>query len=156
PGDTDKKAAGGESASAVPAPPEAPALDARTHGWEGGRVYAYRLKVTSTMTLGAEGNAFDFDLTGLGRLVARTATPEATTLYASVTDIKATSRVPDSQAEFDKVATQIGEAGCFFTLSGGRVSELRVPQGGAATVINVYRQIASALQFARTVRDVDR
>src|SRR5262249_42501821 len=95
------------------------------------------------------GNAFDFDLSGTLRMTAMTVTDEAATLYATVAGAKAVSRVPDSQSAFDKVAAQVQSGGYFLTLSGGRLTEMRVPQGAAPTVVNVYREIASALQFAR-------
>ena len=150
PGDPSVATQGGSAVAQNP--PEQP-LDARTRGWDLGRLYAYRLKLTSTVSMGGPDNTFDFDLTGVVRIATMTVTPEVATLYATMVDVKTVSRMPDSQSEFDKLAALIQKAGCFFTFSGGRLSELRVPQGAAPTVVNVYRQVVSALQFARPARE---
>jgi len=147
---------GADAGSVVAASPPPPTLDTRTLGWDLGKLYAYQLKLVSTMSMGSPDNSFDFDLTGIVRLATVTATPELATLYATIADVKAVSRIPDSQEEFDKIAAQVQKAGCFFTLSGGRLRELRVPQGAAPTVINVYREVASAFQFARPLQELTR
>jgi hypothetical protein len=142
-----------QASSTATAAADPPPLDPRTRGWDLGRTYGYRLKLTSVVNMGGSDAAFDFDLMGVVRIAAMTVTPESATLYATIADVKAVSRVPGSQNQFDKVASQVQQGGCFFTLSGGRLSELRVPQGALPTVVAVYRHVAAALQFARPGRE---
>lgn len=73
-----------------------------------------------------------------------------------VREARVTSRVPNTQADFDKLAAQLNASGFFFTLAGGRVTELRVPGGLSALTVNLYRDIASRLQFARSAKDEPR
>jgi hypothetical protein len=131
-------------------------LDARTRGWELGQWYAYHLKLTSAVSFGAGANAFDFDLEGLVQITPTEVTPEMARLYVGVANPHIVSRTAGSQPEFDKVAEQIKGTGCFFTLSGGRVKDMYAPRGLSAIAANTYREIAAALQFARTVPSTDR
>jgi hypothetical protein len=145
------------AASAVsPSKPVVPlaALDARTLGWELGRRYSYRLKLTTEIAVADGPKNFDFDLTGNAAVVPVAVTPDVATLYVSLGDATIVSRVSGNHAELDKVAAQIRAAGVFFTLSGGRGSEMRFPPGQSAMASTSYRQIASALQFARASGNV--
>src|SRR5260221_3455944 len=121
--------------------PAAPALDPRTIGWEAGQWYGYDLALTTALSFGDGPKVFDFDLNGLVQISPSTVTPEVVTLYIALADPKIVSRVPQSQAGLDKVASEIRSSGCFFTLSGGRVTEMRAPRGFSAIAGNMYREI---------------
>src|SRR5260221_9323700 len=47
-------------------------------------------------------------------------------------------------------------SGWFVSLSGGRVTEMRAARGVSAIAGNMYREIGSSLQFARSLRPADR
>jgi hypothetical protein len=142
--------------AASPSEPVVPlaALDPRTVGWELGKRYSYRLRVTTEIAIANGPKNFDFDLTGNAAVVPVEMTPDLVTLYVSLGDATIVSRVSGNHAELDKVAAQIRAAGVFFTLSGGRVSEMRFPPGQSAMASTSYRQIAAALQFARASGDL--
>jgi hypothetical protein len=134
----------------------APALDTRTHGWDLGQWYAYSVKVSSAVSFGPGSNMLDFDFDGLVQITPTAVGPDATTLYIAVANPRIVSRVTGSQPEFDRIASQIGATGCFFTFSGGRVVEMQSPRGLSPTAGNTYREIAAALQFARAARPAAR
>jgi hypothetical protein len=149
----------GERAGGAPVAVQAgktPALDPRTRGWEAGKRYAYRLKSTTAVSFGGGVNAFDFDLMGNVAIAVVAVGSDSVTLHASITDTTSVSRVPGTQAEFDRLAAEIGAAGCFFELRGGRVSEMRLAKGQPAMVANAFRELGSALQFAHAVGDSSR
>ncbi len=131
---------------------EPPALDAHTRGWEPRQWYAYALKLTSAVSFGEGGSAFDFDLEGIVQIAPTQVTSEAATLYVGIANPRIVSRVSGSQPEFDKVARQIASTGCFFTVSGGRVTEMYAPRGLPSIAANTFREIGAALQFARTIQ----
>jgi hypothetical protein len=133
---------------------EATALDPHTPGWELGHRYVYQLGFTTQVSFGA--GAFDFDLGGQLELVPIKQTPDKTTLHASISDAKITSRIPGGQAELDRSAAEIRAGGAFFTLAGGRLSEFAVPVKQSALASSTYRQVAAALQFARALNGSQR
>jgi hypothetical protein len=144
-----KPAAPSQAANAA-APSQAQTrLDARTLGWTLGKAYPYRVKLTTKIAFDGGPNNFDFDLEGEALVVPVKVTPDEATLYLSVADARIVSRVPGSQSELDKAAADIRAAGIFFTLSGGRTTEFRLPKAQSQLAGNSYRAIASALQFAR-------
>jgi hypothetical protein len=124
-------------------------LDAQTHGFELGKFYGYRLKLTSTIALATGPNAYDFDLTGNVGLMPVQVSAESVTLHVSIPDAAIVSRIPGSEPEFERIAKELRGTGAFFTLKGGLVSELRVPPGQAPMVSTIYREVAAALEFAR-------
>ena len=144
----------GEPAGPLPtaaASAAAPAPDPRTYGWEAGQWYAYDLKLTTRVSFGGDSDTFDFDVTGPVQVTPTVVSPDAVTLYVAIADPKITSRVPGSQASLDKVAAELRATGCFFGLSGGRVTDMRAPRGFPAMAANTYREIGAAFQFAHTV-----
>jgi hypothetical protein len=108
------------------------------------------------VSFGDGANTFDFDLEGRVQITPTAVTPDAATLYVAIADPKIVSRVPGSQPALDKVAAQLGGTGCFFTVSGGRVANMHAPRGLSTMAANVYREIGSELQFARTTSATDR
>jgi hypothetical protein len=124
-------------------------LDPSTRGYELGKFYGYRLKLATTIALANGPKAYDFDLTGKVGLIPVKVTPESVTLHISIPDAAAVSRIPESQSEFDKVTKEMRETGAYFTLTAGRLAELFVPPGQGPMVSTTYRQVASAIQFAR-------
>jgi hypothetical protein len=134
---------------AVPATIPSPSvLDPTTRGWEPGRRHVYTMKQTVTISFGDGTSSFDFDVIGDVDVRPVNATSESVLLYTLIRGAKIVSRVQGSQAELDKVARQIGQKGCFLTISGGRLTEIRVPKGVSPTVVNMYRTIGAGLQFA--------
>jgi len=144
------------ASSALSARPAPPALDPRTVGWDEDQWYAYELALSTAVSFGDGPKVFDFDLSGLVQIEPAAVTPEVVTLYVALADAKIVSRVPRSQADLDRVATELQSTGCFFTLSGGRVTEMRAPRGFSAIAANTYREIGASLQFARPTALADR
>jgi hypothetical protein len=138
-----------QGSSTAPAPD---ALDPLTHGWELTKRYTYQVKTTSRVALG-DTNAFDFDVTGNLEVVPVTGSASIMMLHAALGDTTIMSRLPGTQPGFDKLATEITSSECFFTLEGGRLTELRIPRNLSTMAAATYRQIAAALQFARVVGD---
>jgi hypothetical protein len=132
-----------------------PSLDPHTRGWEFGRWYAYQLKLTTAVSFADGPNAFDFDLTGLVQITPTNVAADVVTLYVAMANPQITSRVPQSQSAFDKVASQMAASGCFFSLSGGRITEMHTARGLSPSAANAYREVGSALQFARTLQNVE-
>ncbi len=131
-------------------------LDSRTRGWEPGHQYVYGLKLTSAVRFGTDRASFDFDLEGKLHIVPQQVATETVNLYMLITDPKITSRVTDMQPDLDKVAEQIASSGCFFALSGGRLTDISIPKGAPTMVVSVFREIASNLQVSRAQGDPKR
>jgi hypothetical protein len=152
-GGTDKGAAPASSVASpppelAPVEPAAVVLDTRTRGWETGKEYGYRLKLTSAVAFGDAPNAFDFDVAGDLVVTPVTASPEVVMMYASMANAKLDSRIRGSQPEYDKISAELRGSYCFFTLTGGRLSQLRLPVGLSPMSADIFRTVASALQFA--------
>jgi hypothetical protein len=124
-------------------------LDGLTRGWAAGKRYGYRIKLSTELSVAGGPKSFDFDLVGNAAVVPVSVNPTTATLYVSIGDAAIVSRIPQSQSELDKVSAEIRTAGVFFTMSGGRTSEMRFPPGQSPMASSSYRTIASALQFAR-------
>jgi hypothetical protein len=125
-------------------------LDPSTRGFELGKFYGYRLKLTTSIALANGPKAYDFDLTGSVGLIPVKVSPETVTLHVSIPDAAVQSRIPQGQADLDKVSAEMRETGAYFTFTKGQLGELFVPPGQNAMVSTVYRQVAAALQFARS------
>jgi hypothetical protein len=136
------------AASSAAAPGATVALDPRVQGWDLGKRYTYRLKLTTSVSFGEGDAAFDFDVTGNVRFTSAMVTPQVATLYFTIGDAQITSRVPSPSA-FESTAAEIRKADAFVVLTGGRVTEMRLPSELSPMAANTYRAIASAIQFAR-------
>jgi hypothetical protein len=128
-----------------------PTADPRTIGWNVGTGYRYGLKLSTELAFGEQPDSFDFDLTGNATVVPVTATGTSATLFLTLGDAKITSRVADSQPQFDKLAAEIRKTGFFFGLSGGLTREVWLRHGTSPFAVTIYREIGSALQFGRVV-----
>ena len=95
--------AGSESTSAASTTPPVPVLDTRTRGFRAGTWYAYTMHLTSTVAMGDNPKAIDFDVDSLVRASAVRSTPESATLYIALTGPAIVSHVPGSQPAFDKI-----------------------------------------------------
>jgi hypothetical protein len=126
-------------------PPQATAPAER--GWKVGARHQYDLKLTTVIRLGDGPTQFDFDLVGKLFLIPTEVTADEDTVYARIGELQVVNRLTKPQAELDRVAQQITAAGCFFKLSGGRLTEMRVVRGTSPPVLSTYREVASALQF---------
>jgi hypothetical protein len=124
-------------------------LDPHTRGWTMGNRYTYRMKLSTTVAFDETGNGFDFDVVGQLELEPVAVSPESVTLYATIPDARLVSRIPGAQAELDKLAAELRSSGAFFVENGGRTEELRVAPSTSQMAASTYRQVASALQFAR-------
>jgi hypothetical protein len=144
-----------EAAASASAMEASATLDTHTRGWDAGTRYIYDVKLSSAVAFGTGTNSMDFDLTGTVVIVPSTITPETSTLFATIGESAIVSRDPGSQSQFDKVAAQIRSTGCFVTLAGGRITELRVPMSLSPIAANLYRSIVSSLQFARSIETAD-
>lgn len=134
--------------SAAPAAPRTVALDTHTRGWDAGRAYTYGVGISTAVSFEQGATVYDFDLTGTLELSTFSRTHEAATLHAGMKDVKLVSRLPQGQAELDRVAREVEAGDAFLSFTGGRASELRVPAAQSTTANGIYRQIACALQFS--------
>lgn len=130
-----------------PAPVALPAGKER-ESWAVQSRYVYDMKLGTAISVGGSANAFDFDLTGHLEVTPTSATNDTVSLYMTAADAAISSRVPGSQPELDKVAAAMRATGCFVTMEGGRLTELRVPPSASSMVVNAYREVASAMQLA--------
>jgi len=135
--------------------PTAHELDRGTPGWQLNQQYTYDLSLTTALAFGQQVKAFDFDLAAKLLVIPTSVTPEATTLFLAFQNPKLTSRVPSTQPNYDSIAAQLAQSGCFITLSGGRVTELRIVPGLSLVSVGVYRDIGSRLQFSRPLPRAD-
>jgi hypothetical protein len=148
--------AGPQTTSAAPAAPPVPVLDTRTRGFRAGTWYSYTVHMTSTVAMGDNPKAVDFDVDSLVRMSDVRSTPESATLYIAFVSPTIVSRLPGSQPAFDKIRSEVEATGCFATLTGGRITEMYFARGMSVTTANLYREVAAALQVSRAVGDVDR
>jgi hypothetical protein len=155
PAEADRAGTASTTPSAAAAVP-AVRRETRTRGWDFGRWYAYRLTIGTTVSFGDDANRFDFTLDGVVEITPTTITSGDVTLYVAVAQPKIVSRIPSTQAKLDQVAKQIESTGCFFTLSGGRVTEMFAPRALSTTAATAYREIGSALQFAHSAEPARR
>src|SRR5688572_18919717 len=119
------------AARPAPAQAQAPAvpLDPLTRGWALGQPHVYGMTLSTTITFAGGGQTYDFDLMSTVDVVPQDVTPERTTLYIGIRDARVVSRAPGTQGEIEAAAAELRASGALVTLSGGRVSELRVPAG---------------------------
>lgn len=118
-----------------------------TRGFSLGEQYRYTIKLSTAVRFVAEQASFDFDLLGDLELRVIRVAPEAATLYAAMHGARVVNRVPATRAELDELVAELRSKGAFFTLAGGRASELMVPPGTSAMAASTYRQVGAALQF---------
>ncbi|MEP7050523.1 MAG: hypothetical protein ABJB12_09235 [Pseudomonadota bacterium] len=123
-------------------------IDQRAAGWEMGNRYSYRLKLTSALGFGGQGDSFDFDLDAELVAAPTAINAQGTTLFVALVNPKFVSRISGSQEEFDRIAKQLANYGCYFTLAAGQVKDMYFAPGLPAITISVYRQLGAALQFA--------
>jgi hypothetical protein len=109
----------------------------------------------TSVAFGGGAKALDFEVSGTVQISPVAVAPAGVTLYVAVADPKIVSHMRTDQAEFDRIAQQIKASGTFFVLSAGKVAEMRTPRGFSETTANVYRAVASALQFAHATGDAD-
>jgi hypothetical protein len=139
----------GPSTAASAAAPAGASLDERTPGYVAGQSYDYRLKLTSKLQFESRGDLYDFDLLATLELSPLRVTPEATELRATLRNSRIQSRVPNSQAEFDRIVPQLARP-FLVTLKGGRVSDASLPRDVHPLVAGTFRSIGAALQLARS------
>lgn len=142
--------------SAARATADSVALDRHTRGWEVGQRIVYRTEIGMVVAFGAGSNSLEFDLFANVEVTPTRSSAESVTLYAAPRDVRAASRVAESQPEFDKLAALLNSTGCFYTLEGGQVTEVRVARDLPPTAANAFRTIGSALQFARSINPLMR
>jgi len=119
-----------------------------TAGWKLGERYSYRLALTTNLAL-SEATAFDFDVSADLVVIPTPATTTDTTLLLALRNWKFVSRVPETQADFDKLVPAGEKSGCLLVLSSGHLTEMQFASGLSALIANIYREIGSYLQFAK-------
>ena len=134
------------------APNSAPALDRRTLGWAMGQVYTYQVRLDTTVEMGSEAKPLQVNITGQVQLIPSEVTPERVTMLTALRDIVIRGSSSDN---VDNLARQMNDSAAFFTLEGGKLVELKMPAALSSLGISAYREIASRLQFARAVGEVD-
>ena len=113
----------------------APVVDqTQMRGWQQGQEYVYRFQTTSQIALRDKTPLYDFDLAARAKLLA---------LEVSAFE----SRIPGSQAEFDRLSTHLKEP-YFFELKGGLVTSANVPKDLHPLATAVFRSLSASLQFA--------
>jgi hypothetical protein len=120
-------------------------------GWKMDTQYRYSVRMQSSISFGQAPPTTAFDLAGTATIVPVSSTATSVTIFETIADAKVAARSKDAQADLDKVAAQIRKTACFFTLSGGIVSEMRMPRALLPTVASTYRALASSFQFARSL-----
>ena len=138
--------------AAPTAPNSAAALDRRTLGWAMGQVYTYQVRLDTTVEMGNDAKPLQVNITGQVQLIPSEATPERVTMLMALRDVVIRGSSSDN---VDNLARQINDSAAFFTLEGGKLVELKIPAALSSLGISTYREIASRLQFARAVGDVD-
>jgi hypothetical protein len=130
-------------------------LDEATRGFAERERYVYDFELSTTIALGPDANAFDFDLGGELSLTAVNVTAQAATLYAEVSKARVATRIPGSEAELDRLAAEIETSHAFLVFEAGRVSELRVPPELSQFATGTFRQLGAALQFVHDKNGAD-
>ena len=106
---------------------ESPQANTKMRGWQQGQLYIYRYHSTSQIALGDKTPLYDFDLTCRAELTALEVGANSASFYLKLDDVKVVSRIPNSQAEFDKLIPKLA-APYFFDMKGGLVSAANLPE----------------------------
>jgi hypothetical protein len=153
-------APGAQTSRDQPAPvasvaPARPALvtPTRTRGYAQGERYRYAAKLSTAVRFHQDQTVFDFDLVGHVELTPVSITAEEVCLYATMEDARVVNRTPEKEEELEQLTRELRASGGFFTLSGDRLSELRVPEALSPMAATVYRHVAAGLQFAHAPDD---
>ena len=134
----------------------APLPEPLTRGFSVGERYRYAMKLSTSVRFQEDRASFDFDLLGDVDLRAFTVTPDTATLYATLVNARVVNRVAETQPQLDQMLVELRGKGAFFSIAGGRASELLVPSGMSAMAASTYRQVAASLQFVHGGPGADR
>ncbi|MGO9835078.1 MAG: hypothetical protein ACLP1X_12765 [Polyangiaceae bacterium] len=126
-----------------------PTVSPHGHGWAAGGWYAYGARMTTTVGLGNDSKAFDFDLDTVVQAGTARYASDRVTLFLAAASPRVTSRVPEMQGHFDQLEKELTATGCFATYEDGRLSDFYLPRGLSPMTANIYRALAAALQFSR-------
>jgi HEAT repeat protein len=124
-----------------------PRSQPKMRGWQLGQEYGYRFQTSSRISLGEKALLYDFDLNAHARVIAINVTASAASFYLVLENAQFVSRVPGSQADFDRLSSQLKQP-YFFDLKAGLVSSVSVPQDLHPLAIAVFRSFSASLQFA--------
>jgi len=105
------------------------------------------MRTTSWIALDGQPALFDFDFIADVEVTPVEARADAVTLVARFDQVRFVSRIAGSQAEFDKLAVGFTDPYAF-TLTHGRVSQVRVAKNTHPLVVGVLRTLSAALQFS--------
>jgi HEAT repeat protein len=136
-------------AAALSLGPDGAAVAGVTPSWQAGKEYRYRMSLRTLLRFGDAENAFDLHLDGSVNIAVARATGDDAMLHLTIPDARVVSQPGKRHDEVDRAVAQVRDAGCFVTFSRGRFTELRVPGQLSDMAVNVFRQIASALQVTR-------
>jgi len=124
-----------------------PRAEPTARGWQLGQEYGYRFLTSSRISLGDKALLYDFDFSAHARVIAVDVTSNAASFFLVLENAQFASRVPGSQAEFDRLSGHLKQP-YFFDLKGGLVSLVSVPQDLHPLATAVFRSFSASLQFA--------
>ncbi len=130
-----------------------PTFDPLMHGWAPRVHYDYRVDVKSVLDFGSGGQKpITFEIAGGLVVVPVAVTATTATLFVAFHDVApdTASRGGGGVVALEKVHDELRGGGCFFDLQGGRFAAMHLRRAMTSEAANVYREIASALQFVRT------
>lgn len=134
--------------AAVAAPPAAAvAAPAEQVRWATGVEYTYQLALASRMSVGAAANQVDFALEARLALTPYRSGPEGLGFHGALREIAIEAGANQHQAQYKELAVALARP-FLFTLTEGRLSELRVPPGQARFAVSIQQTAAAALQWA--------
>jgi HEAT repeat protein len=112
------------------------------------------LKLSSSLSFGVQSSVLEFELSSDVVVIPTAVTDKQTTLFVGLRNTKIVSKLPQSQAELQRIAEQVSSTGCLFTFSGGLVTEGRIAPDLSPLTAGIYREVAGRLQFVHALDDL--
>lgn len=126
--------------------------DLKIYGWKNGEQYDYRFEMSSRVALDNGGHTLsDFDMQGTVRITPLQVHETKAEFIAAFAVAKVVSRVPGTQAKFERLGEDLKRP-CLFTMSGGIVTQYDLAGDTVPIAAGVIRTVLASLQFARAKR----
>lgn len=129
---------------------EAPRSNANTNvgpKWLPNQAYTYRLKLASRLSIGEQTPMVEFDLTGDAKLDIRELPDKSLQFSVRLIQPKFIKGSGGADGQFDQLATEL-KAPFFFTLTAGKLREVRGRAGASRFATSILHTIAAAFQFS--------
>jgi hypothetical protein len=130
-----------------PAPPAQTVAAVAGPTWRTESLYVYEVDLASEALLGPDNSMLDFDLKARLELRPRRQDGSNVELAATLRDPSFTSRAGKEQARFDDLQKELSRPFAF-TLSQGRLHEVRLPRGASDFAASICRTLSAAVQFS--------